>query len=408
MSLTIQRLGHRGDGIADGPVYVSRTLPGEVVEGQIDGNRIASPRILMPSSDRVLAPCAHYKGCGGCALQHASDGFVASWKMDVVRQALAAQRLDAPIRGISTSPPRSRRRAVLSGRRVKSGALVGFHGRASETLVDVPDCHLLHPDLSAARPALEALTLLAASRKTEVRFTVTRSDSGVDVSLTQAKPLSSSLFEQSAALAGRHDLARLTWNGETVITNRPPTQTFGAARVVPPPGAFLQATAEGEAALLTAVQEAVGEAGRIADLFSGCGTFALPLAERAEVHAVEGEAAMLEALDRGWREAAGLKRVTTEARDLFRRPLLPDELARFDALVIDPPRAGAEAQTRHIAQAGPPRIAAVSCDAATFARDARLLTEGGYGLNWVQVVDQFRWSPHVELAAGFTRDHMAA
>lgn len=408
MSLTIQRLGHRGDGIAEGPVYVARALPGEVVEGEVVGDRLAGPRILTPSSDRVRPPCPHYKGCGGCALQHASDAFVADWKVDVVRQALSAQGLEAPIRGIATSPPRSRRRAVLSGRRVKSGALVGFHGRASETLVAVPDCHLLHPDLMATLPALEALTTLAASRKGAVRLTVTRSDAGPDVALTDGKSLDPAAFEQAAALAQRFDLARLTWNGEPVVTRRPPTQTIGAARVVPPPGAFLQATAEGEAALLDAVREGVGEAKHIADLFAGCGTFALPLAARAEVHAVEGEAAMLEALDRGWRGAAGLKRVTAEARDLFRQPLLPDELARFDALVIDPPRAGAEAQMREIAKGGPARVAAVSCDAATFARDARILTGGGYRLDWVQVVDQFRWSPHVELAAGFLRDHMAA
>lgn len=408
MSLTIQRLGHRGDGIAEGPVYVARALPGEVVEGEVAGDRITSPRILTPSPDRVRAPCPHYKGCGGCALQHASDDFVAAWKIDVVRQALAAQGLNAPIRGIVTSPSRSRRRAVLSGRRVKSGALVGFRGRASETLVAVPDCHLLHPELIAALPALEALTMIAASRKTEVRFTVTRSDAGVDVSLTQAKPLDSAVFEQAAALAGSFDLARLTWNGDPVITSRQPTQTFGTARVLPPPGAFLQATAEGEAALLAAVRAALGDAFRIADLFAGCGTFALPLAAQAEVHAVEGDAAMLDPLGKGWREAIGLKRLTTEARDLFRQPMLPDELARFDAAVIDPPRAGAEAQMREIARGGPPRIAAVSCDAASFARDARILTEGGYSLNWVHVVDQFLWSPHVELAAGFTRDHMAA
>ena len=250
--------------------------------------------------------------------------------------------------------------------------------------------------------------MIAASRKAAVRLMVTRSDAGTDVALSEAKPMDPALFQQAAALAEQFDLSRLSWNGEPVVARRAPAQTFGAARVVPPPGAFLQATAEGETALLAAVREVVSEARRIADLFAGCGTFALPLADRTEVHAVEGDAAMLEALDRGWREAAGLKRVTTEARDLFRQPLLPDELARFDALVIDPPRAGAEAQMRQIAQGGPARIAAVSCDAATFARDARILTAGGYRLAWVQVVDQFRWSPHVELAAGFFRDHMAA
>jgi 23S rRNA (uracil1939-C5)-methyltransferase len=186
----------------------------------------------------------------------------------------------------------------------------------------------------------------------------------------------------------------------------PPTLGLGRARVSPPPGAFLQATPQGEAALRNAVQEAVGPARRIADLFAGCGTFALPLAETAEVLAVEGSAAMLAALDQGWRMAPGLKRVTCETRDLFRRPLMPDELAGFEAVVIDPPRAGAEAQVAELARADVPVIAAVSCNPVTFARDARALVQAGYRLDWVQVVDQFRWSAHVELAARFTRAHI--
>ena len=184
---------------------------------------------------------------------------------------------------------------------------------------------------------------------------------------------------------------------------RPPWQGMGRARVAPPPGAFLQATAEGEAALVAAVRGLVGDAARVADLFAGCGTFALPLAERAEVLAVEGEAAMLAALDAGWRKAEGLKRIRVEARDLFRRPLQPAELDRFDAVTIDPPRAGAEAQVRELAASRVPRIAMVSCNPATFARDAEILVAGGYKLGEVRPVDQFRWSGHVELAAAFRR-----
>jgi 23S rRNA (uracil1939-C5)-methyltransferase len=178
--------------------------------------------------------------------------------------------------------------------------------------------------------------------------------------------------------------------------------------VVPPPGAFLQATQDGEEALQAAVSDAVGSCDRIVDLFAGCGTFSLPLAQRAEVHAVEGSGDMLAALDAGWRSGIGLSQVGTETRDLFRRPLLADELARFGAVVIDPPRAGAQAQTRELAEAQVARIAAVSCNPATFARDAKTLTEAGYHLNWVQVVDQFRWSAHVELVAAFTAPHIAA
>ncbi len=268
---------------------------------------------------------------------------------------------------------------------------------------EIPDCQLVHPQLTAILPDLAEITVTGGSRKAELSLSATVTEAGVDLAVRGGKPLDSSLYSALAALADRADLARLTWDDETVATRRPPARRFGKAQVVPPAGAFQQATAEGEAALLAAVTEAVGTAGHIADLFAGCGTFALPLAARAEVHAVEGDAAMIAALDAGWRDARGLHRVTTEARDLFRRPLLPDELGRFDAVVIDPPRAGALAQTHEIADSRVPLVAAVSCNPATFARDAKLLTDAGFHLDWVQVVDQFRWSPHVELAARFSR-----
>lgn len=403
----IERLGHRGDGIASGPVFAARTLPGEVVEGEPEAGRIAAPRIVTPSPDRVAPPCVHYKACGGCALQHASDTFVADWKASVVRAALAAQGLDAPVRRIATSPPNSRRRAALSGRRTKKGALVGLHARASDTITAITECHLLHPSILAALPALEELTALGGSRKGELTFHVTVSESGLDISAAGGKPLDLSLREGLALWCGTHDIARLTWGDETVAAARPPVQVFGPARVVPPPGAFLQATAEGQAALTASVRDAVGQADHVLDLFAGCGTFALPLAERAEVHAVEGARAMLDALDHGWRHASGLRSVTTEARDLFRRPLLPEELKRFDAVVIDPPRAGAEAQTEELAQSDVKVIAAVSCNPVTFARDARRLADAGFRIDWIDVVDQFRWSSHVELAARLSRGHIA-
>ncbi|SMX47007.1 class I SAM-dependent RNA methyltransferase [Actibacterium lipolyticum] len=401
MTVTIRRLGHLGDGVADGPVFVPLTLPGEEVEGELVGDRIAQPRIVTPSADRVRPPCSHFKSCGGCGLQHASDEFVAKWKVDVVRAALHAQGLEAQMRPIITSPPQSRRRAVLSGRRTKKGALVGFHARASDTVIAVPNCTLLHPDLMACIPALEELVPLAASRKGEVSFNITQSSVGVDVAVGNAKPLERALLAELGTISQKNGFARLSWNGELVLEQSAPQQRFGRADVTPPPGAFLQATVEGQTALTDAVLATLGKAKKVADLFAGCGTFALPIAEQAEVHAVEGEASMLTALDQGWRRATGLKTVTTEARDLFRRPLLPDELKRYDAVVIDPPRAGGEAQIVELARSDVPVIAAVSCNPVTFARDARLLTESGYTLEWVQVVDQFRWSTHVELAAFF-------
>ena len=402
-TLRIERLGHSGDGVAAGPVFVPRTLPGEVVEGEVTGKRMERPRIVTPSSDRVSPPCPHYRSCGGCALQHASDTFVEVWKADVVRRALSAQGIEAEIGTVATSPPRSRRRATLTGRRTKGGVIVGFHGRASSAVTAIPGCLLLHPDLMAALPALEALTAIGASRKGEVALCVTRSEAGPDVAVEGAKPADAATQAALGRIATGHGLARLVWNGEVVAAQAPPVQRFGRARAVPPPGGFLQATAEGEAALTAFVRRAVEGAGRVVDLFAGAGTFALPMAETAEVHAVESDTTSLGALDAAWRRANGLKRVTSETRDLFRRPLLPDELARFDAAVIDPPRAGAEAQARALVEGGPPVVAAVSCNPATFARDAAILVAGGYRMGPVAVIDQFRWSTHIEMAARFDR-----
>lgn len=403
---TITRLNHRGDGVAPGPVHIPATLPGEVVEGTVTDGRIAAPKILTPAPYRVRPPCPHARACGGCALQHASDAFVAAWKADVVRTALAAQGLHASFRPIHTSPPRTRRRATLAGRRTKKGALVGFHARASDTIVAIPGCLLLHPDLMAALPLLEAITALCASRSTTLSFTLTLTDTGLDLDISGAPSPEASRLMTLAHLVESAGLARLSWSGETISQSVPPMIAFGPARVTPPPGAFLQATADGEAALLaavtSAVSSAIGPPATIADLFSGCGTFALPLATQARVHAVEGDAAMITALATGARQATGLRPLTTEVRDLFRRPLLTAELD-YGAVVIDPPRAGAEAQCRELAQSAVPRIAAVSCNPVTFARDARILTQGGYVLDWVQVIDQFRWSAHVELAAAFSK-----
>ncbi|WP_158964881.1 class I SAM-dependent RNA methyltransferase [Chachezhania sediminis] len=403
MELTVERLGHLGDGIARGPdgtaIVVPRTLPGEVVTGTLVDDMLENVRIVTPSSDRVRPPCRHAGPCGGCQVQHVSDSAVRDWRVDVVTTALAAQGLEAEFLPMHVSPPASRRRATLGARRTKKGAMAGFHGRASDSLVEIPDCKLLAPAVAAALPLAQDLAAVAGSRKGTLAVTVTSSGSGLDIAVSGGKELDTPLQVELAKLAGASDLARLTWGGETVAQRRPPFQTFGRARVVPPPGAFLQATPEGEAALLADVRTIVGDAKRVADLFAGCGTFSLPLAETAEVHAVEGDSAMTKALDRGWRDAEGLKRVTTEARDLFRRPLTPDELKRYDAVVLDPPRAGAQAQVAEIAAARVPVIAYVSCNPTSFARDVRVLVQAGYSLETLRIVDQFRWSTHTELVA---------
>ena len=405
-SFTIKRLGHQADGIADGPngdIYVPFTLPGEVVQGVLSGDRLTDMRVLTSSPDRIKPPCVHFKTCGGCALQHVSDAFLATWKIEVVKTALTAQGLSARFLPIETSPPQSRRRATFSARRTKKGKMVGFHGRASDSLVEISGCQLLHPDLIAGLPAFAAITRIGATRSASISLAVTQSENGLDVDVKQAKPTDGPMLMELGALTERLKLARLSWNGETIASRIAPTQRFQTATVTPPPDAFLQATAHGQAALTKAVLAAIGPAKRVADLFAGCGTFTLPLAKLAEVHAVESDAAALAALDVGWRKAVGLKTITTQTRDLFRRPLEPSELDRFDAVVLDPPRAGAKAQVEALANSKVPCIAAVSCNPVTFARDAATLIAGGYRLDWVQVVDQFRWSPHVELVGSFIR-----
>lgn len=399
----IQRLGLGGDGIANGPVYAARTLPGEVVTGQLDGDRLEDIRIVTPSPDRVAPGCVHYKGCGGCQLHHASESFQADWKNETIRQALAARGLETEIRPITTSPPASRRRAGFAARRTKKGALAGFHGRACESITPVPACQLVLPELLNALPLAEHLAKVGATRKAALAVLATWSEGALDVSVSGGKPEDGPLRVELSRIAQRFDLARLTWNTEIIAILRPPVQRFDGLPVTPPPGAFLQATAQGEIALRAAVTEAVAGAERVADLFAGCGTFALPLARKAEVHAVEAAPDMVQALEHGWRHATGLKPLTAETRDLFRRPLMPDELARCDAVILDPPRAGAAAQVAELAQSRVPRIAFVSCNPVTFARDASALVRGGYHLNWVQPVDQFRWSCHTELAAQFSR-----
>jgi 23S rRNA (uracil1939-C5)-methyltransferase len=401
--VTIDRLGHLGHGIAPGPIYVPGTLPGEVVEGTPDGDRLIDPKIVTPSPDRVKPPCRHARACGGCQLQHASNAFVARWKQQVVETALAGQGLTADFLPLVTSPPKSRRRATLSARRTKSGVLIGFHARASDTIAEIPDCQLLHPGVLAAFPGLQALVLAGGSRTTELSLQVTLTRGGPDVVVIGGKPLDGALRMDLARLVETHGFSRLTWDGETVALRDRPALTMGQATVVPPAGAFLQATAEGEAALLHAVRHALGPQKRVVDLFSGVGTFALPLAETMEIHAVEGDAAMTKTLDLAARNTPNLHRISTETRDLFRRPLEPDELLTFTGAVIDPPRAGAEAQSATLAASKIPVIAAVSCNPVTFARDARALIAQGYRLDWVEVVDQFRWSTHIELVARLSR-----
>lgn len=399
----ITDLSLRGEGIADGQVYAPMTLPGETVTGHLTGNRLSDVKVLVPSSDRVAAPCAHFRSCGGCKMQHASEMFIGNWKTDLIKSALSAHGLECDIRPIVTSPPRSRRRATFSARRTKKDALAGFHTGSSDVIISIPDCQLITSKLRSALPVCEDLARQTASRKAELTIAVTQSNAGLDLSVTGGKPLDEALRITLAKLAATHDVARLSWGREVIVIRNRPVQSFDGIEVVPPDGAFLQATKDAEQFLQKQVAGIVTAAKSAVDLFSGCGTFALPLSLSHIIHAVEANSAMLETINAAWRNTTGVKNLSVELRDLFRNPLLSDEFNRFDAAVVNPPRAGAQAQVAELARSTVPVIAYVSCNPISFARDAKHLVAKGYNLNWVQPLDQFRWSTHVELVAAFNR-----
>ncbi len=404
VEVAIESLGRHGDGLATSPdgtaLHVARALPGERVRGEPVAGRIDAPTIVVPSADRVAPPCPHFRRCGACALQHASDATVAAWKVARVRSALARAGLEAEIAVLHTSPPGTRRRAALSGRKTKRGAVVGFHLRGGDAIEAIPGCRVLDPRIVAALPALEAATRIGAPRGAEIALHVTATETGLDLSVSGARALDAAATGSLAGLG----FARITWLGERAVQHAAPEIALGPARVVPPPGAFLQATPQGEAALATVVAAAIGDASRVVDLFAGAGTFTFRAAMRAPVHAVEGDRAALDALAGGARRTSGLKPITTEARDLFREPLTAEELARFDAAILDPPRAGAAAQVAEIARSTLRRLAHLSCNPETFARDAATLVAAGWRMGPVTVVDQFRWSAHIEVAAPMWRD----
>jgi len=402
----IKTLGRQGDGVADGPIYVPRALPGEHVEGVVEDGRIASPKIVRPVAERIAAPCRHFKSCGGCTLQHANDDFVQNWKRSVVEEALRSQAIDPPVRSeVLTSPAQSRRRAKITARRTKTGAIAGFYGTRSHALIDVQSCELVTPGVAKGFELARAVSVLAGSRRAEISVFVTDLPDGLDVNVEGAKPLDGELRVKLPSLARRCGCVRLTWEGELVAQSAPARAMIGQAWVELPPGAFLQVTKDGEIALQSHVAEIVKGARRVADLFSGCGTFALKLAEKARVTAVEGDSSMVAALQVASNSASDLHPIKVHARDLFRDPLPASELSNFDAIVLDPPRAGASAQCIEIAKSDVPVLAYVSCSPESFARDAATLIRGGYRLDWVQVVDQFRWSAHIELVAQLT--HLA-
>jgi 23S rRNA (uracil1939-C5)-methyltransferase len=398
----IVRLGHAGDGVTVDGLYVPGTVPGDVVRVHRTGDRGRLIEVIEPGPTRVAAPCRHFGTCGGCALQHVDRASYLAFKRDLVVTALQQRGFpDVDVDEIRAVAQGTRRRANFKAQRRGTEVAFGFYEAGSRILVDLEECPILLPELARLMPRLrkELTRVLRPGETAEILATAT--DSGIDLTLSLRRKRDPETLMALSQLASALKLARLSWNAEDVAIAERPVLRVGRFTVSLPAGAFLQPTKEGERLLQQLVVQAAADARQVADLFCGCGTLALSLAETRAVHAVDSLAPQVEALLAAGR--AGRARVTGETRDLFRRPLLAAELDRFDAVVLDPPRPGAAAQAKALASSRVPRVLYVSCNAASFARDARLLVDGSYRLLRVTPIDQFLWSPHVELFAYFSR-----
>ena len=406
IEVEIDRLGAQGDGIAespDGPLFVPFALPGERVriELGVGGKHATLLEVLAQSPDRVDPVCPHFGICGGCTLQHLETDAYLSWKRELVVQALKARGLEAEVEPVRPVPLGSRRRAALALGREGEGLALGYRRARSHDLIDVDVCPILSPAIVSRLPKLKAALAPLLGNKREARVGVTETNTGLDIVVQGVRPKETALAKL-AAEAGKLGVARVTVGGDSVMLAAPSVR-FGLAQVKPPPDAFLQAVPQAEAAMLELVLAGVGKAKRVADLFSGLGTFTLPLAESCAVDAYEADEAALAALAEAARHTPKLKPVRTIARDLFRMPLGPQELKPYDAVVFDPPRAGAAAQAEQLAKSKAKRLVAVSCNPGTLARDLRLLVDGGYRITRVVPIDQFLFSGHVEAVAHLTR-----
>lgn len=408
-TVTIEKLGLQGDGItrgAWGPVYVPFTLPGETAaialnktQGTVMSMSVLSPERREPHC-RHFGPEGENGTCGGCTLQHASDTLYHGFKRQLVIDALKSKALTPEVAGLVTAEPAERRRAVFTARRTEKDLLLGFNQAESHHIVSISECPVMSPGIMDKLQDVRRIALALVAGSEPFRITVLETLSGLDMAVEGLKKVPDR--ERRAAVEtvlGTRGIARLSLNGEILVEPQRPELDFGGVKVSPPSGGFTQATLKAEAAMAELVLAHTAKAKRVVDLFSGSGTFALRLARTARVHAVESEDKPLKSLDYAARNTQGLKPVTIEKRDLFRRPLMTSELKVYDAAVFDPPRAGAEAQVHELARSTVRKIAAVSCNPLTLARDLRILVDGGYRITSVTPIDQFLWSAHVEVVA---------
>lgn len=404
-TVTIVGLGSRGDGIAEDGTPVPFALPGERVAIRREGRRAELLGVEAPSPDRVAPFCPHFTRCGGCRTQHLAGEAERAWKRGLVGRALAQARLDVVPEPTRDAHGAGRRRITLHVREVEGHAEAGLMAAGSHELVAIDLCPITVPALHRAPEVARRLAAPLGHGRKPLDVALTATDEGLDVDLRGHGPVGAGVSAALVRLADELGLARLSLHGERLMEAEPVTvPAAGTMRLYPAPGAFLQATEAGQALLMELTLAALGPRDRrVADLFCGAGPLTLAMAGRAAVHAVEGDAGALGGLDRAARSASGLKRISLERRDLFRRPLLPIELDAFDAVAFDPPRAGAEAQARQLAASRVPLVVGIACDAGTFARDAATLVAGGYRLERVIPVDQFRHSSHIEMVGVFRR-----
>lgn len=408
--LLIDHVGHRGDGVAldtGEALYVPYTLAGETVEtsavpGHPDRRKLLAVETASP--ERIAPFCPHFGVCGGCAIQHWQMDAYQAWKRNIVVESLRDAKVDCEVAPLVDAHGAGRRRATFHARMGTHEVLrVGFSAAGSHDIIPIDRCPILAPGLAGALEAAWALaeTLKPTGKPLDIQTTAT--NNGLDIDIRGSGPLPPARITALSAVAEQRRLARLTRHGELVLMRNAPDISIGAARLTLPPGSFLQATVAGEEALAKLVGERVGKGKHIADLFCGVGPFALRLATTARVTALDSDANAVASLQRAAANTPGLKPIRPEARDLFRRPLMPQELREFDAVVFDPPRQGAQAQAKQLAASKVPVVVAVSCNVATFARDVRMLIDGGYKLDTVVPVDQFKYTPHVELVAKLVR-----
>jgi 23S rRNA (uracil1939-C5)-methyltransferase len=408
--LVIDHVGHRGDGVAraDGhSVYVPYTLGGEIVEvepahGHAERRHLLG--IAQASTERIAPFCRYFGSCGGCAIQHWQIDAYRAWKRRIVTDTLKQSGIECEVGDLADAHGAGRRRITIHARRGSDGELrIGFAAAGSHAIVAIDHCPILDPALHGAFDASRALADVLKPSNKPLDIQITATDRGLDIDVRGSGPLSAAMISTLSRVAQQHRLARLTRHGELVLMRQPPVVTIGAARLALPPGSFLQATVAGEETLAALVADRCKGAKHIADLFCGVGPFALRLAAKSRISAFDSDAGAVTALQRAATSTSGLKPLIVETRDLFRRPLMPQELRDYDAIVFDPPRQGAQTQVTQLAASKIPTVVAVSCNVATFARDAKILIEGGYKIEGVTPVDQFRHTPHVELVARFTR-----